>query len=348
MKSRLLLFSALVIHSFTTAQVGKVELVADILPGPGNASPQILGVVNNELIIGERNNHDKFGYNLMYRLDSADNLLMIGQKDSSYSFVNIAANINNTIYAIGRLGGVNNTKDLIKWDGTTQLPVKAIDSIMCPDGRIEHISDRLSVMAFPNNQRKLLINFVPDYNLYPYLFPLSISGYQAILDVDSSVANALPAIYYNRYPMFQDDSPYDLFWMTTTDSGFAMLLGYFKYTNNDTTPSIHYRCLATYNISNDTIVLHDFEKYGITTDIMYNSSYYMRFSNGNIFIRARDSTSSPRWLFYNGDSVIIIPETLRKYQYDSTTQYRSDFGPVNFYNQKYYLTMYDSSGNAWQ
>src|SRR5690606_36992616 len=129
MKSRLLLFSALVIHSFTTAQVGKVELVADILPGPGSSSPEIAGAIDDKLVVGEAT-IPYYGTDTVYSLwaiDKEGQYKIIGQRDTvfSYNYGSRCFEYSNRIYFSG---SDNNGNVFFCLSNTDSLPYSILDS----------------------------------------------------------------------------------------------------------------------------------------------------------------------------------------------------------------------------
>jgi hypothetical protein len=111
-----------------TAQVGKVELVADILPGPGSCRPEILGTVNGQLVIGEENISSNLdSVYAIWTFDRDGQLKLIGQRDTNYNYryMHSGFSFNNASYFMG--SNLSEGYALLTWQDADSLPRAAIN-----------------------------------------------------------------------------------------------------------------------------------------------------------------------------------------------------------------------------
>jgi hypothetical protein len=343
MKSRLLLFSALVIHSFTTAQVGKVELVADILPGPGSSSPEIAGAIDDKLVVGEF--HSKPGFDSVYALwiiDMENQIKIIGQRDTNftYGYISGAFEYGNKIFFNGNDN--QNNQLLYCLSNTDSLPWPVIDSFVYKGMAIDGGKAIASILPHQSGNRNKLIFKCYDWQVWP-----TYDGYVfAELNLDDVLNGKRTA---DVYPAFIEKK-YENKYNKNTAIG---LIKYIDQTKDeivsiselyDTTVNSYRFCV--YNIALDTIIVHDLTTFSSSGEYYLNT---MVVANNLVFIDYF-ADKIQRWLVYDGHTIKEVPQSagsapMGTQYYNYKVRCNRDF--VYYYNNKYWLNVLDSLGNSW-
>ena len=340
MKALCLFFISILCLLNASAQVGKVELVADILPGPGSCRPEILGTVNGQLVIGEQRISpylDSIYAIWTFNRDAQPKL--IGQRDTNYiyRYMNSGFTYDNTAYFIG--SNTNEGLALFKWRHIDSLPTLAIKNFMYNGQPVGAFGTIYSVLPHPKSNLNFINLFVMAYDWNTHMDP-TLAHYK----MGDDFATIYPAFWQRKL-----DKNLGFFEFITNvferqnEIGFYTIFGGNKIPYGD-----NHQAFCVYDKLNDTIIVHDFSPFGF--DHAEDSYMEIIGINSDWFVYIHSTTNNFQcWLHYDGVQWREVPNTRVPLQphYYKILHHRTNRDFVYYYNNKYWLNVLDSMGNSW-